>query len=76
LIIGSGRASLLPVAIHILAGAHIMQMVVETIESVEEVEPSIFQIVVVLQEGSIASLRLNSVTLQTLMANIVLHTIG
>jgi hypothetical protein len=53
-----------------------MQMVVQTIESVEEVEPSVFRIVVVLQEGSTASLRLNAMTLRSLMAEIVLHTIG
>ena len=53
-----------------------MQIVVKGIDHVEEVEPAVFEIIVMLEEGTTASLRMSDLTMRLLMAEIVAHTIA
>jgi hypothetical protein len=53
-----------------------MQMVVKEIEVVEEVRPSIFEIVVTLEGGSAVSLVMNDLTMRLLMAQMITHTLA
>jgi hypothetical protein len=53
-----------------------MQLAVKTVHLVEEIEPAIFKIVVSLEGGIIATLRLDGTTMKSLMAEIVVHTIA
>lgn len=49
---------------------------VKAIEYVEEIEPAVFKLVVTLEHGTVASFRMSAVTLQSLMAQIVLHSLS
>jgi hypothetical protein len=56
---------------HVLA----MQLAVKTIDLVEEIAPAMFEIIVTLEEGTTATLRLDVVTMRFLMAEMVMHTV-
>jgi hypothetical protein len=51
-----------------------MQLAVKTIDLVEEIAPAMFEIIVTLEEGTTATLRMNAITMRFLMAEIVMHT--
>jgi hypothetical protein len=53
-----------------------MQLSVKTIEHVEEIEPATFQVVVTLEQGTIAAVRMDSVTLRSLLLQIMLYGIS
>lgn len=53
-----------------------MQMVVKAIEIVEEVQPSVFEIILTLEGGTAICLVMNELTMRTLMAQMVSHTLA
>lgn len=53
-----------------------MQLAVKAIEHVEEVEPATFELVVTLEQGTLAAVRMDATTLRSLLLQIVVHGIS
>lgn len=52
------------------------KLAIKAIEHVEETEPATFKIIVTLKEGTTMSLRMDVLTLRSLMVQIVPYAIG
>jgi hypothetical protein len=52
------------------------QLAIKAIEHIEETKPATFEIVVALEDGTMMSLRMDVVTVRSLMVQIVPYAVG